>query len=273
EHLGPVHGLRPTRARVDLDDRVGAVLGAGEHGAKFQIADRGLDGVEAFLRLARGVAVVRLLGEFEEGLGVLQLADGLFPGGDQRIGLRLFLVERLRLELVVPEPGVQAHRLDFLGTTSLPIDVKDSSVAPGVVRRAVRSFPSRRSSRSRFLSSRKQPAAFYPSNQRPSTPSWASFVAMPFRAGWPWRNCTSASRRRADEAQPRWAASASSASAREGATRTARTRAWAISTSSCSSAAERREIRYSPLSSRARILPARSSRLIQAPSRYTASAS
>src|SRR5690606_42022741 len=66
EHGRPVHGLGPARPGVDLQDGVAPILWAGEHGAKLEVADRRLDGVEVLLHLAGRLLVALLLGELEQ---------------------------------------------------------------------------------------------------------------------------------------------------------------------------------------------------------------
>ena len=105
QHLRPVLGVGPARARVDADQRPVAIVGPGQHARELHLADRLLAGGERRGRLDGGGLVLRLVGEIDQDLRVLgDLELGLVPL-DRRLQPRLLAQDGLGLVGDVPEVG------------------------------------------------------------------------------------------------------------------------------------------------------------------------
>jgi hypothetical protein len=106
------------------------VDGAREHSPQFGVAHPCIERGKLRGCLRDGRLVVLGGAELEEDARVLDVADQLFDGADQLLERRALPVDRLRLLLVVPEPGRERLPFEALDLRLQLGKVKDAPLAP-----------------------------------------------------------------------------------------------------------------------------------------------
>ena len=131
EHRRPVAALGAACAGVDGDDGRRVVVGSAEHPRQLHLLDLAAPLSRTdWAASAREASSLRLVGEIQQHLGVLEGLPLLLPSGDRLLGLRLLPQQRLGLEVLIPEVGLARLGLYGRDASALAFDVKAAPGAP-----------------------------------------------------------------------------------------------------------------------------------------------
>src|SRR5690606_25118188 len=127
EHLGPVLGFGPARARVDGEDGILAVVGPGEEGLQLHLVYGLLQTGQLPDRFGGRLPILLFDGELEEDLKILGPLAQSLP-----VAHLLPEAARLRRHLlgflgIIPEARLSHGLLQFRDPPPQPIDVKDTA--------------------------------------------------------------------------------------------------------------------------------------------------
>jgi hypothetical protein len=112
QHLGPVRGLGAARARADREDRVLAVVLAGEQEEGPLALELLAEGVRLALEVGGGLVVGRLVQEIQQLLEVGRTLLEFPPQGDLLAQALRLAGDLLRGALIVPEAGLDGPRIE-----------------------------------------------------------------------------------------------------------------------------------------------------------------